>query len=115
MKLMDLLERLEYECVSGSVDAEVNGIANDSRHVEEGFLFFCIRGAVVDGHKYVPEVVEKGVRVLVTEEAVPVPEGVTVIKVKDSRYAMAVISAAWFGNRNLTSSTIILFACSRTV
>ena len=97
MKLMDLLERLEYECVSGSVDAEVNGIANDSRHVEEGFLFFCIRGAVVDGHKYVPEVVEKGVRVLVTEEAVPVPEGVTVIKVKDSRYAMAVISAAWFG------------------
>lgn len=97
MKLMDLLERLEYECVNGSVDAEVKGIANDSRHVEEGFLFFCIRGAVVDGHKYVPEVVEKGARALITEEPVPAPAGVTVIKVADSRYAMAVISAAWFG------------------
>lgn len=96
MKLTKLLERLEYECISGSLDVEVKDVINDSRKVSEGALFICIRGAVVDGHAYVPEVVKKGARVLVVEEAVTVPEGVTVIKVKDSRYAMALISAAWF-------------------
>lgn len=97
MKLTKLLERLEYECISGSLDVEVKDVINDSRKVSGGALFICIRGAVVDGHAYVPEVVKKGARVLVVEEAVTVPEDVTVIKVKDSRYAMALISAAWFG------------------
>ena len=96
MKLTKLLERLEYECISGSLDVEVKDVINDSRKVSEGALFICIRGAVVDGHAYVPEVVKKGARVLVVEETVTVPEDVTVIKVKDSRYAMALISAAWF-------------------
>lgn len=96
MILTKLLERLEYECISGSLDVEVKDVINDSRKVSEGALFICIRGAVVDGHAYVPEVVKKGARVLVVEEAVTVPEDVTVIKVKDSRYAMALISAAWF-------------------
>ena len=96
MKLTKLLERLEYECISGSLDVEVKDVINDSRKVSEGALFICIRGAVVDGHAYVPEVVKKGARVLVVEEMVTVPEDVTVIKVKDSRYAMALISAAWF-------------------
>lgn len=97
MKLEKLLERLEYECISGSLDVDVKDVINDSRKVSEGTLFICIRGAVADGHAYAPEVVKKGARVLVVEEAVPVPEDVTVIKVKDSRYAMALISAAWFG------------------
>lgn len=97
MKLEKLLERLEYECISGSLDVDVKDVNNDSRKVSEGTLFICIRGAVADGHAYAPEVVKKGARVLVVEEAVPVPEDVTVIKVKDSRYAMALISAAWFG------------------
>lgn len=96
MKLTKLLERLEYECISGSLDVDVKDVINDSRKVSEGALFICIRGAVVDGHAYVPEVVKKGARVLVVEETVTVPEDVTVIKVKDSRYAMALISAAWF-------------------
>ena len=97
MKLTKLLERLEYECESGSLDVEVRDVINDSRKVSEGSLFICIRGAVSDGHAYVPEVVKKGARVLVVEETVSVPENVTVIKVSDSRYAMALISAAWFG------------------
>lgn len=96
MKLTKLLERLEYECISGSLDVDVKDVINDSRKVSEGALFICIRGAIVDGHAYVPEVVKKGARVLVVEETVTVPEDVTVIKVKDSRYAMALISAAWF-------------------
>ena len=97
MKLISLLEKLEYTCLQGSTDKEVNNVVYDSRKVEEGSLFICIRGAVVDGHKFVPDVVAKGAKVLILEEAVEAPEDVTVILVKDTRYAMAFISAAYFG------------------
>lgn len=96
MKLIKLLERLEYECVNGSLDVDVKDVINDSRKVSEGSLFICIRGAVSDGHKYVPDVIAKGAKVLVVEERVEAPEDITVIKVADSRYAMALISAAYY-------------------
>ena len=97
MNLKNLLERLEYTCVQGSLDTEVSAIVNDSRKAVPGCLFFCIKGAVKDGHEYVAEVVQKGAKVLVTEEPVQVPKDVTVIQTADSRYAMAVIAAAWYG------------------
>ena len=86
MKLISLLEKLEYTCLQGSTDQEVKNVIYDSRKVEEGSLFICIRGAVVDGHKFVPDVVAKGAKVLIVEEAVEAPEDVTVILVKDTRY-----------------------------
>ncbi len=98
MKLISLLERLEYTCIQGSTDQEVKNVVYDSRKVEEGSLFICIRGAVVDGHKFVPDVIAKGAKVLVVEEKVEAPADVTVILVKDGRYAMAFISAAYFGH-----------------
>ena len=98
MKLISLLEKLEYTCLQGSTDQEEKNVIYDSRKVEEGSLFICIRGAVVDGHKFVPDVVAKGAKVLIVEEAVEAPEDVTVILVKDTRYAMAFISAAYFGH-----------------
>ncbi len=42
------------------LDIEVSGIAIDSRKVEEGFLFVPIKGARVDGHDFIPQVMEKG-------------------------------------------------------
>ncbi|MCD7745037.1 MAG: UDP-N-acetylmuramoyl-L-alanyl-D-glutamate--2,6-diaminopimelate ligase [Lachnospiraceae bacterium] len=97
MRLGELLEQIDYECVQGTVDTDVRNLINDSRKVEEGSLFFCIKGAVTDGHSYVPDVVAKGAKVLVVEEPVEAPADVTVIRVPDSRYAMALMSAAYFG------------------
>ncbi|MDY3917501.1 MAG: UDP-N-acetylmuramoyl-L-alanyl-D-glutamate--2,6-diaminopimelate ligase [Candidatus Limivivens sp.] len=97
MKLTNLLERLEYTCVQGDTDVEVSAIVNDSRKVVPGALFFCIKGAVRDGHSYAKEVAGKGAGVLVVQDPVEVPAGVTVIQVADSRYAMALIAAAWYG------------------
>ena len=97
MILSSLLERLEYTCLQGDLQQEVTTVVYDSRKAQEGSLFICIRGAVADGHKFVPDVVEKGAKVLVVEEPVEVPGDVTVILVKDSRYAMAFISAAYYG------------------
>ena len=98
MKVSTLLEGLKYICCQGSTEQEVSTVVYDSRKVEENSLFICIRGAVVDGHKFVPDVIRKGAKTLVVEEEVEAPEDVTVIKVADTRYAMAFISTAYFGH-----------------
>lgn len=98
VRLSSLLERLEYTCLQGSAEQEVTAVVYDSRKVIPGSLFVCIRGAVADGHKFVPDVAAKGAKTLIVEEPVEVPEDVTVIRVADTRYAMAFISAAWFGH-----------------
>lgn len=97
MILTDLLERLEYEVVQGSDVAEVTELTNDSRKVVPGSVFVCISGAVSDGHAYVKEVAEKGAAAVVVEKQVEAPDSVTVIHVDDTRYALALMSAAYFG------------------
>ena len=97
MKLSKLLERISYRIVQGEPDPEVTAVINDSRKACAGALFICIRGAVSDGHKYAADVAQKGASVLVAEEPVEVPGSVTVVLVENSRYAMAMIYAAWYG------------------
>lgn len=97
MKLVQLLERLEYTCLQGTTEQEITKVEADSRKAGEGSLFICIRGAVADGHTFVPAVVAQGTKAIVSEEPLKVPEDVTVILVKDTRYAMAVIAAAYYG------------------
>lgn len=96
MRLDKLLERLEYEVVQGSDEIEITTLINDSRKVEEGSVFVCISGAVSDGHKYIPDVAAKGAAAVVVEREVEAPENVTVIRVADTRYALALMSAAYF-------------------
>lgn len=100
MKLSALLEKLEYECLQGNVETEVSGVVYDSRKIKEGCLFICIVGANFDGHTFAKEAAEKGAAAILVSKAVTgdIPEHVTVIKVKDTRYAMAFVSAAWFGH-----------------
>ena len=97
MKLTKLLERLEYKVVQGNDDIEITELTNDSRKVCAGSVFVCISGAVVDGHEFVKEVSEKGAKAVIVEKEVEAPEHVTVIKVEDTRYALALASAAYFG------------------
>lgn len=98
MKLADLLKKLKYACVKGTADVDITTVAYDSRRVERGSLFICIKGAVADGHRFAEAAVNKGASALVVEDDVTVPENVTVIRVEDSRYALACISAEYFGN-----------------
>ena len=97
MKLTTLLERLEYEVIQGNEDLEITELVNDSRKVVDGSVFVCISGAVVDGHDFVEDVVAKGATAVIVEKDVEAPQHVTVIKVADTRYALALTSAAYFG------------------
>ena len=96
-KLGQLLEKMEYELVQGSLDTEVTDLAYDSRKITEGMLFVAIAGTVVDGHKFIPDVLKKGASVIVMERDVKVEDDqVTVVKVKNARAALSYLSAAYF-------------------
>jgi len=98
MKLTKLLERLDYEVLQGSDEIEITEFTNDSRkEMHEGSAFVCIEGAVFDGHDYVADMAAKGASAVIVERDVEAPEGLTVIKVADTRYAQALASAAYFG------------------
>ncbi len=95
----DLLTGLDYECIQGKDDRAVSAIVNNSRKASQDDLFICIAGANTDGHDYAQEVAAKGVAVLVVEKEIALDNSdVTVIKVTDTRYAMAIIAAAFFGH-----------------
>ena len=48
-------------------DAEITGLAHDSRVVHPGDLFFCVPGANHDGHDFASEAVDRGAVGLVVE------------------------------------------------
>lgn len=95
-KLKNLLERLDYTVVQGEIEIEITELVYDSRKVSKGCLFVCIKGTVSDGHVYIKEAAEKGAAAVLVQEEVEAPESLTVIKVKDTRYGLALTSAAWF-------------------
>lgn len=60
---------------------EIQGVVTDSRQVEKDFLFLAIKGERVDGHKFIPQVIEAGAAAVICED---IPEGnVPYIVVKD--------------------------------
>ena len=99
MKLSKICEEIEYTLLQGSLETEVRDIIYDSRKIAPETMFVCMVGAVTDGHKYIPDAVEKGASVIVLEkeeEAAQIPENITVLKVESARLALALMSAALF-------------------
>ncbi|MBE5826050.1 MAG: UDP-N-acetylmuramoyl-L-alanyl-D-glutamate--2,6-diaminopimelate ligase [Butyrivibrio sp.] len=105
MKLEKLLSELKYEITAGNsgealsaADIDIKNVVNDNRKIEEGSLFICIKGANFDGHSCAAQAAEAGAGAIVVEHEVELPEGcrMPVIRVENTRYAMAFISAAYF-------------------
>ena len=99
MKLSKILENTEHTLLQGSLDTEINDIIYDSRKLIAGCVFVCMVGAVADGHKFIPDAIKSGAKAVVVEREVEnIPQEITVIKVASSRKALALMSAAFFGN-----------------
>ena len=76
-------------------DREITGITCDSRKVEPGVAFVCIRGTARDGHAFAAEALEKGASVVITE----VPQGLSAeITVDSTRRTWGAMCRRWFGN-----------------
>lgn len=97
MKLKEWLAELKYELIQGNLLEEVDEVVYDSRKAAERTVFVCMRGANVDSHDFVPDVISRGATVIVTEKEISAPEHVTVLKVENGRNALSLLSAARFG------------------
>ena len=100
MKLQKLCEKVEYDCLQGSMDVEIKDVIYDSRKLEKDTVFVCMIGAKTDGHNYIPDAVTKEAAAIVVEKEIDlskIPDSITVIRVKAARKALAYMSAAYFG------------------
>ena len=100
MKLEQLMEGVPFALVQGSLETEVTDIIYDSRKAAEGMAFVCIVGTQRDSHDFAADCAAKGVSVLVIQHDIDLSAmpDVTVVKVENSRYAMALMSCNLFGN-----------------
>lgn len=108
MKLETLLQGLDYTLDAGTADVEITALVYDSRKVTPGSLFVCLTGFRSDAHDYIPAAVAAGAAAVVVERPVTARSGVSVVRVADSRYALALLSAAWFDHPAEKMTTVAL-------
>ena len=95
--LASLLKLLPEVKVLGSADKVITDITADSRVVQAGSLFICLRGATVDGHKFLAMAAAKGaVAALVEELPEVIPDGITLLVVPDTRAAMEIVTPYFY-------------------
>jgi UDP-N-acetylmuramoyl-L-alanyl-D-glutamate--2,6-diaminopimelate ligase len=90
--------------VIGDPTREIAAVEIDSRRVMPGALFIAVPGEHTDGHAYVDAAIKNGAVAVVVEEAraLGVPDGVTAIAVPDTRRALSVLAAAFYGDPSRT-------------
>ena len=76
----------------------VTGVSDDSRTLEPGDLFFCIRGATFDGHDAAPDAVSKGAAGVVADHELDLPGDIPQLIVPDVRAVVGPVTAAALGN-----------------
>lgn len=96
MRLTSIVKDLEFELVKGDLNIEVEAVAFDSREVKQNSVFVAVSGFTVDGHNFIPKAINQGATVLVVEKYVQVDEAITVLKVRDTRDALALLSSNFY-------------------
>lgn len=76
-------------------DVSITGVVSDSRQIQSGNLFVALPGESVDGHRFIPDAIQRGAGAVVGTQALvdlPVPY----IMVEDSRVALAHLAAGYY-------------------
>ena len=96
MKLKELLNGIEICSAAADLEMEISGVSYDSRTTQPGDLFVAMTGFATDGHAYIGKAAAAGAAAVLCER---VPESsVPYVQVADSRRALAVLGANWFGH-----------------
>ena len=111
MKLRTILNGLEELKAKGNLDEEITSIAYDSRKVKEDGVFVAIKGFNVNGHDYIAQAVQKGVKAVVVQDGEKIKksdfnEDTVIVVAPDTRIALAKMSANFFGNPTRKLKTI---------
>src|SRR5437868_4859622 len=99
MKLARLVKALELQVTppayAGSAEAEVGGLAYDSRQVEKGDLFIALKGLNASGSDFAADALRRGAVAVVSDSSASGPVDVPWVVVDDAREAMAVLADAF--------------------
>lgn len=106
MLLSQLFTEYEYTLLKGSMDRDITDVIYDSRKIKANTVFVCMVGANFDAHEYISEVAKQGAVAVVVEKDVEVKEDIAVIRVANTREALAYLSAAYFGHPAKKLTTI---------
>ena len=98
MKVFELVKDFEYEVINGDLNREISTLVSDNRKLTKDCVFVCIEGANFDGHSVVNDAFKCNAAAVIVMKNVEVPKDIdtAVIKVKDTREAIALASAAYF-------------------
>lgn len=83
------------------VPGPASALTADSRQVRPGSVFVAVPGYETDGHRYIPEALERGAIAIVYQDpaaAALIPPQVTAVPVPDSRRASAELAATFYGH-----------------
>ncbi|MFT5875483.1 MAG: UDP-N-acetylmuramoyl-L-alanyl-D-glutamate--2,6-diaminopimelate ligase, partial [Clostridium sp.] len=93
MKIKDLLNEIPYEVIQGTDDINIPNISWDSRSLSPNSLFICVKNKNVDRHSFAHDAIKGGATALLLEHKIEdIPKGITVIKVENTKLAMAIIA-----------------------
>src|SRR5262250_3338844 len=106
MRVKDFLTIGDIEEAHGHFEREVKGLTYDSRQANKGWIFFALPGVKNDGHDYVADTLAHGASAAVVERADVCPEGTTWIRVANTRRALGLWSAAFYGHPSAQLSLI---------
>lgn len=98
MKLNDLLKNISYTLLKGNLDTEISDIKYDSRKVTENDIYVALVGYNNDGHNYIKDAIKNGANTIVISKIMDIKEDINVIKVEDTRMALAYLSKEYFNN-----------------
>jgi UDP-N-acetylmuramoyl-L-alanyl-D-glutamate--2,6-diaminopimelate ligase len=97
MKLHQLATGVPGATLEGNGDAEITGIAYDSRRAKPGDLFVAVEGLQVDGHAYVSDALARGAAAVAVERDVAVPPGTPILRMASTRIGLAEVAAEFYG------------------
>lgn len=97
MKISELLSKLDYYLVLTKFnDHSFSRISFNSMTIDESGIFIAIKGSEDDGHKYINDVIKKGVKTVFVEREIVIDEDINVIYVHNTKKVLAKISAIMF-------------------
>ncbi len=110
--LKDILYKAGIIEVIGNTNASVNGISINSNEIKANYLFVALRGTRVDGHQFIPQVIEKGATAIVCEQLPEtIQSGINYVKVTNAHIALAEICSNFY---NQPSSKLKLVGITGT-
>ena len=97
MKLIGNAKELDIEILSGELIDDFSDLVFNTKKIVKDCLFVCIKGARFDTHDVIDEIVEQGAKAVIVEKNIK-RDDICVIKVADTRVALARLSAAFFSH-----------------